>query len=691
MTIVVSNNVTNVQVSDSAAARADRLLAEAAAAQATGVVPTTTGLLRLTSINYLRTTTPDTAKNALLSGYYADGDGGGGLFYAKTSGGPYTDNGGTIITPGGGTSSTAWVRAYSGELNVKWFGAKTAASYDASTATINVTAFQNARTVAHSVGTGLYAPGGTYYFNDCLTSSENLIIRGDGYDTVLDFSAISVGNYALEALGSSAQIQDINTVSQGTRTITFANTPSLSQNDIFVIYNPTNGSFNNARTYYRGGEFCEVVGVSGSTVYIRTPLYDAYTTGNVSIYKVSGPKVHLRDFAVKGTSITGLIHADLCKHLTVENLRLETSGNSCLYFSRSYDAIINGLIATNHGSSGDDYGLSIRNSQNVQISGGFIQSRRHGITFGGSDQIISVPTRNVRVTNATIATDVRSGINAADIHGDNEDVQYINCTIYGGAQFGGRNNYYINCEITNAPGGVCVLFTEVKGQKFGIINCKLITNADPSASNRAIVYAGTQDGSLGTFTTEDLTIIVQDCTLRGQNLSSSTVFARMGISGCIINTNFVVDGLTADVNAMGGVLYTGVGSGTPSAQFFIVDRISGVPNGAYLHSSGSSTYANAPQRMQKQTGRQSLTASSGSYYTTGSTVTFRYTYPRTPSAQVTSGGNSALLFNGNRPALALADQVDSTQIIPAIVSPDATNWSSTATVDVNWSVCIDDV
>jgi hypothetical protein len=50
MTIVVSNNITNVQASDSAAARADRLLAEAAAAKATGVVPTTTGVIRANSI-----------------------------------------------------------------------------------------------------------------------------------------------------------------------------------------------------------------------------------------------------------------------------------------------------------------------------------------------------------------------------------------------------------------------------------------------------------------------------------------------------------------------------------------------------------------------------------------------------------------------------------------------------------------
>ena len=52
-----------------------------------------------------------------------NGDGGGGYFYG-VSGGSYTDNGGTIIVPGGGTGSSAWIRVVENVLTVKMFGAK---------------------------------------------------------------------------------------------------------------------------------------------------------------------------------------------------------------------------------------------------------------------------------------------------------------------------------------------------------------------------------------------------------------------------------------------------------------------------------------------------------------------------------------------------------------------------------------
>lgn len=55
--------------------------------------------------------------------YAAVGDGGGGTFRLVTTGGPYVDNGGTIIVPTGGDGSSAWIRKYSGGVCVSWFGA----------------------------------------------------------------------------------------------------------------------------------------------------------------------------------------------------------------------------------------------------------------------------------------------------------------------------------------------------------------------------------------------------------------------------------------------------------------------------------------------------------------------------------------------------------------------------------------
>ena len=188
MTIVVSNNVTNVQVSDSAAARADRLLAEAAAAAATGSVPTNSAIVRVTSIANLKALPggPDTSKTYIVTGYYSDGDGGGGVFRA-VSGGTYTDDGGLTIVPGvsvGGTGSTAWLRVVDGMLSVKMFGAKGNVSTDDSTA----------MQAAHNTGQIIFYPPGTYTFGSQITFERGGIIGASPNETILRPTGTATSN-----------------------------------------------------------------------------------------------------------------------------------------------------------------------------------------------------------------------------------------------------------------------------------------------------------------------------------------------------------------------------------------------------------------------------------------------------------------------------------------------------------------
>ncbi len=66
-----------------------------------------------------------TGDTIIVSGYYTNGDGGGGNFYWDVSA-IEDDNGGTIIKPTytGFGGSGRWKRVYYDHLNVKWFGAK---------------------------------------------------------------------------------------------------------------------------------------------------------------------------------------------------------------------------------------------------------------------------------------------------------------------------------------------------------------------------------------------------------------------------------------------------------------------------------------------------------------------------------------------------------------------------------------
>lgn len=84
----------------------------------------------------------------LVLGYYAAGDGGGGLFRwsaASTS----IDNDGTVIKPNSNPAAGRWLRIYDEPLNIRWFGADPAQS-----GSVNGLAIQAALDLAYSEGGG---------------------------------------------------------------------------------------------------------------------------------------------------------------------------------------------------------------------------------------------------------------------------------------------------------------------------------------------------------------------------------------------------------------------------------------------------------------------------------------------------------------------------------------------------------
>src|SRR5690606_4314867 len=108
-----------------------------------------------------------------------------------------------------------------------------------------------------------------------------LLGRGSGA-TVMD----------VERITSSGSLTDLptlaGTVARHSRTLTFAAAPAVVPGDVIVLHSTIDGSFNTARPYYRAGEFCRVIGVSGSTVTVSRPLYDTYTGGaTLKVYKVN--------------------------------------------------------------------------------------------------------------------------------------------------------------------------------------------------------------------------------------------------------------------------------------------------------------------------------------------------------------------------------------------------------------------
>jgi Pectate lyase superfamily protein len=135
-------------------------------------------------IHYTATSTVDniatlkasanTYGTVLVLGYYAAGDGGGGLF-RWNSADVTADNAGTIIIPNSGGTGR-WNRVYeqTSAINVRWFGAKGDNATNDGTSLLAAITFCKA-----SAGKSLYFSNGTYLISTGIDIS-GLFVRGEG-------------------------------------------------------------------------------------------------------------------------------------------------------------------------------------------------------------------------------------------------------------------------------------------------------------------------------------------------------------------------------------------------------------------------------------------------------------------------------------------------------------------------------
>lgn len=570
-------------------------------------------------------------------------------------------------------------------VNVKDYGAVGDGSTD------DTAAMQAAITAVATTGQGLYVPAGTYKITSAMTSTGHLNMFGDGEKSIISFSSATLGT-GLTVSGSLTQIQNISSASAGNLSVTFASAPSLSISDVFCIY--STDLWNSVRAYYYSGEWCECRGTSGSIAYLSNPLYDSYTPANVTVYKLNSKAVSFRDLRfVGGANSQGLLKIQFCDNPYLENVSAYNENYQAIEFDRCYRVYVSNSNIYNKGTGTlDDYGVVIGNSQKVNIEGGDFYARRHGISIGGGDYICAVPNRDVKISNATISNDITSGVYAADMHGNIQDLRYQGCTLYQGGGWAGMDSGYDNCIIYAQFGGMCIYASEVKGGELYLRNCKLHTKGDPSSISRGIVDVGGNSSALTASTDETLSLIVENCYLYADGATSGTDFMVMSNDGSAVDVNIYIDGIRANVNAMGSVLRTKVNSGTAYSQAIVVDNISNFPSGTYLHIPQGGSYTNFPQRMMRQSATVALTATSGTKTTIASAITYRYLYPRIPVAFATVGSGTGSFTNSAGENVGVGNYaVAANTIRPALISTSNANWTATGTFTVNWSVAIEEI
>lgn len=276
------------------------------------------GLRAVAGVSALRGIRPENDVLVYLSYHTTAGDGGHGVFRGVTgaSAGTYTDDNGITIVPTGGDGSSAWIRQFSGAVNVKWFGAK--GDYDGSSGTDNTSLFQSAVNAAQNGTTGVVYiprsdPSKTYKVTDSVSITKPIRIVGDGINLttiqgvglatgkpIFDFDGTVNPNFEFGGIGrmtlmggNTAGVIKLNNVSQFSfDDIGYRNTTNgiyLTGNRVFSLkfervkaittVTGTDIKFDNVN----GGQFsfrsCSFSGdtgvsIAGASTYVNGILFD---------------------------------------------------------------------------------------------------------------------------------------------------------------------------------------------------------------------------------------------------------------------------------------------------------------------------------------------------------------------------------------------------------------------------------
>lgn len=533
---------------------------------------------------------------------------------------------------------------------------------------------------------------GNYVFKSACTHNQNIKITASE-KAVIDCTQMVAGSqYWTKFSGSKTALPDLSASALiGDYQLTFASAPPLQAGDVFIIFNPAPSSWSAFRAVYYAGEFCRVAFVSGNTVTLASPLYDSYSAAAVDLYKVNPIQVDIDNMNIVGSTSTSLLDIEFGIACNISNININHKNNSTIQLIRCYGSNVTNPYVYNAGQGTlDDYGIVVTNSQCVKVIGGSVYARRHGITTGGDGEVCAVPCRELLFDGVTISNDPRSDVFAADFHGNTEGSMYVNCTIYGGATWQGKNNGYKNCDIYSMKNGVCIYSSEVVGGRLYADNCKFYTFKDPSIVTRGVIDVGGNNSAVDSRTVKAVTFCISNSSVVGVNLGAVSSIFLFRNRGAVVKTNINIDGLDIDANNFGQVLYTELVSGTASSDYIIVDDIVCNVSGKILCNHSGSAYLSFPHRLQSQALRTTITTGVGVNESFGPLTSFFWQYPRLPTV---THGQALSTYQGSVLPISNVNvgNLTNSDIRISVASASGANFTAANNVTVGWRVSMEEI
>lgn len=546
----------------------------------------------------------------------------------------------------------------------------------------------------------VHVNAGTYKVTAQITVPANVSVIGEGRNaSIITAQGNTTGTFTNTAVlykagAAPTQISDLSAnLTQGQLTISFTSAHGLSVGDVFLIYNPTDSSFSDARPEYRAGEYCTVAAVDSATqVSVENGVYAAYLAADVDVYKCDAyctGSIEGVTAVAPGVGSNGVVRAIVVEYghkIELHDVGAKGSDNTSMSIAKCYKVNGSSLDCSQLTQSpgfSTQYGLAIGNSQQLDLSGSFV-GFRHGITHGGGNDF-SIPCRSSNVHDF-FAKCFSSAIAAADWHGNCEWCVYENGQIFGGGLNIAGNNNRITGIKAHGENTLLVLGREILGCDHVVENIESYTGRDDTA--RGLIDIGGNSIPMdNTITRFGGQFIFRNITINAPNNTRFAINVRnRGFVGVF---DVLVDNLTYTAPNSNSASFAAVsintvsGSGCSRVQATNVTTLaSTVTPAVTLGASDSGCLV----KQNSQTGFVFLNTTT-SVTSVESTVTFGKKFAKTPSVVVNPSTDST---GGDRCA-AIARAPDATEFIARFTRVDDTaNFANALFVGVNWTASVNE-
>lgn len=525
-------------------------------------------------------------------------------------------------------------------------------------------------------------------FNATIIAIDDATIDGTSMPAIQTIPAtVYVGGTGMAPLPDLAV-----PVVKGARQLSFASAPSLQPGDWFLIFNPTPGSFNPARSYYYAGEACRVSSITGNDVVLNRGLFDSYSESSVDLYRPTVGKFSLSgELKVIATEASSNYDAIRLQQIVDSNISglfgYAKMAARCIHPVSCYNLQGINLTAIQQEypvGGTTQYGIAFSNCQDISVSGYFSASR-HAVQHGGFDFVGAIPTRNVH-TRGTISTTGVTSAYAADAHGNCEYIT-VEGQIYGGVSSGG-DHIRVKGDLWPNSQGIAIYHNEMRGWSRDYSGLTIHAGSvNPADGGFSIVdfssnNTGDSSATLGGF------VNCRGMAVDAPNASRAFVFRTRET----LATDIVVDvsgskvlNFAADL-APGSPLSLVFVKATGSAAFkraILTDYYDDAGTAPNFSTSGGSPVVSI--RGLRLTGITPFTTPSGAA-TVDVAVVFSTAFPAAPNITATP---TPVIISGSIPMTVGVVSRSATGMTLRLCTTTGANFGASATVNAMWAATYD--